>query len=182
MSPDLPSPWSEFLGDLDALLDEPFVLHCIGGFAAVAGYGLRRSTNDLDYRSLVPNNRMNDLSQSAGPGSALARKHNVHVQYTGVVDIPESYAERLTELFPGRFKNLRLLVPDPYDLVLSKLSRNAGRDREDVEFLARTQHLDPAILRERYTQELRPILIGNVKWHDQTLEFWIGAYFATQES
>jgi hypothetical protein len=152
-------------------------LHCIGGFAVVAGYGLPRATNDLDYRSLVPYNRINDLQGMAGPGSALARKHKVHSQYTAVESIPENYDERLTELAPRRFKNLRLFVPDPYDLILSKLARNAERDRQDVEFLAKTNHLDPEILRERYSEELRSILIGDAVQHDQTLMFWIEAYF-----
>jgi hypothetical protein len=92
--------------------------------------------------------------------------------------MPESYDERLTELYPTRFKNIRLFVPDAYDLVLSKLSRNIERDREDVEYLARTQHLNPNELRERYAKELRPVLIGAVTSHDKTLEFWIEAYFA----
>jgi len=69
--------------------------------------------------------------------------------------MPENYDERLTELFPVHFKNLRLFVPDPYDLVLSKLSRNIERDRQDVEFLARAKHLDPAVLRERYEKECK---------------------------
>lgn len=177
MSPDLASPWKEFLEELDSLLDEPFELHCIGGFAVVMGYGLPRGTNDLDYRSLVPYNRIYDLQHLAGPGSALARKYKVHLQYTGVESMPENYAERLIELFPGHFKNLRLFVPDPYDLVLSKLSRNIERDREDVEYLAKTLHLDRATLRERYEQELRRNLIGPPTQHDATLEFWLEAYF-----
>jgi Nucleotidyltransferase of unknown function (DUF6036) len=182
MSPhDLASPWAEFLEELNGLLDEPFELHCIGGFAVVVGYGLPRATNDLDYRSLVPRNRVHDLQGLAGPGSSLARKHRVHLQYTGVESMPESYDERLTELFPGHFNNLRLFIPDPYDLVLSKLTRNIERDRQDVEFLARTKHLDPEILRERYAKELRPILIGDVKQHDETLTFWMEAYFAKQD-
>ena len=37
MPVELPSPWKEFLADVDDLLDEPFQLHCIGGFAVVAG-------------------------------------------------------------------------------------------------------------------------------------------------
>jgi hypothetical protein len=41
----------------------------------------------------------------------------------------------------------------------------------------RTEHLDAAILRERYCRELRSILIGDPKQYDQTLEFWIEAYF-----
>ncbi len=181
MSPELSSPWKEFLAELDALLDEPFQLHCVGGFAVVVGYGFPRATNDLDYRSLIPYNRINDLQALAGPGSDLAKKYKVHVQHTGVESIPENYEERLIELFPCRFRNIRLFVPDAYDLVLSKLTRNLERDRQDVEFLARTQHLDPALLRERYEKELRPILIGPESRHDATLEFWLRAYFQKAE-
>jgi hypothetical protein len=35
----LPSPWKEFLAELDSRLEEPLELHCIGGFV-------------LQYRSL----------------------------------------------------------------------------------------------------------------------------------
>jgi len=179
MSPNLPSPWAQFLDGLDALLDESFELHCIGGFAIVIAYGLPRSTNDLDYRTLVPHNRIPELQQMAGPGSDLARKYKVHLQYTaGVESMPEDYEQRLTDPFAGRFKNIRLLIPDPYDLVLSKLSRNIERDREDVEYLAKTCHLDAKILRARYERELRSILIGPPERHDATLEFWIEAYFS----
>jgi hypothetical protein len=181
MPPDFPSPWREFLAELDTLLDEPIELHCIGGFAVVIGYGLPRGTNDLDYRTLIPYNRINDLQRIAGVGSALAIKHKVHVQHTAVDSMPDEYGERLTELFPGRFKNLRLFIPDPYDLVLSKLSRNIERDRQDVEYLARTQNLDPAVLRERY-KELRPNLIGPQNRHDATLEFWLEDYFAKPQN
>ena len=177
MSPDLVPPWKEFLEELDSLLNEPFELHCIGGFAVVAAYGLPRSTNDLDYFSLVPYNRVSDLERMAGEGSALARKHKVHVHHAAVASVPESYTERMTELFPERFKNIRLFVLDPYDVVLSKLSRNVERDRQDVEYLAKTQHLDSKILRERYEKELRPILIGPASRHHATLEFWLKAYF-----
>jgi hypothetical protein len=181
MPPDFPSPWREFLAELDTLLDEPIELHCIGGFAVVVGYGLPRGTNDLDYRTLVPYDRINDLQRIAGAGSALAIKHKVHVQYTGVDSMPDGYAERLTKLFPGRFKNLGLFIPDPYDLVLSKLSRNIERDRQDVAFLADAQHLDPAVLRERY-KELIPNLIGPQNRHDATLEFWLEDYFAKPQN
>jgi hypothetical protein len=177
MLADFPAPWGDFLAELDTLLNEPVQLHCIGGFAVVVGFGLPRATNDLDYATLVPYNLINDLQQIAGEGSALAIKHRVRVQRPAVEAMPDDYAERLTELFPGRFKNLRLFIPDPYDLVLSKLSRNEERDRQDVEYLARTQHLDPAVLRERY-KELIPNLIGPQNRHDATLEFWLEDYFA----
>jgi hypothetical protein len=39
--------------------------------------------------------------------------------------------------------------------------------------LARVGHIEPAILRERYVEELRPYLLSNVPWHDKTLDLWI---------
>jgi hypothetical protein len=42
--------------------------------------------------------------------------------------------------------------------------------------LARAVTLDADVLRARYRQELRPIIIGDAAWHDQTLEMWIAAY------
>jgi hypothetical protein len=60
------------------------------------------------------------------------------------------YEERLTEMFQGAFRNLRLLALDPYDLALTKLRRNSPRDREDVLHLANAVPLDIATLRARY--------------------------------
>src|SRR5579862_2589505 len=79
MPNDIPAPWKGFLEKLDKLLEEPVRLDCIGGFAAVMGYGLPRATNDLDYRTLDPYNRINDLQRIAGPASALAKQYGVHL-------------------------------------------------------------------------------------------------------
>jgi len=173
----LPLRWEKFLEGLDDQLPEAIELHCIGGFAVVAAYGLPRSTNDLDYYSLQPCNLERDLQDMAGEGSPLARKHKVYIHHAAVATVPESYEERLTELFPGRFKNLRLFVLDPYDIVLSKLCRNENRDREDTQYLAKTQNLDPKTLRQRYENEFRSYVIGPVSQHDATLKFWLEAYF-----
>jgi hypothetical protein len=37
--------------------------------------------------------------------------------------------------------------------------------------------LDAKVLRARYRRELRPTIIGDPAWHDQTLEMWIEAFF-----
>lgn len=84
MSPNLPTPWKKFLEEVDGFLPERVELHCIGGFAVVAAYGLPRSTNDLDYFSLVPYDLENKLQEIAGEGSALARNHKVHVHHAAV--------------------------------------------------------------------------------------------------
>lgn len=98
-----------------------------------------------------------------------------------VASLPESYGDRLIPLFPGQLRRLGLLGLDPHDLALSKLSRNSPVDREDVAHLARAVPLDPALLRTRYEQELRPIAIGDLKRLDATLELWIQGYFGQQD-
>ena len=70
--------------------------------------------------------------------------------------LPENYEERMKESHPDSSRIL-LFVLDPYDLVLSKLSRNTERDREDVKHLSGILHLDPNVLRARYDAELNHV-------------------------
>jgi hypothetical protein len=176
-SPEPRSPWREFLSALDRLLPGPVELHCLGGFVIAMHYRLDRPTNDVDYVEIIPHDALQVLQQIAGPGSILGKKHGLHFQYVAVSSVPESYNARLRELFPDRFRNLRLFALDAHDLALSKLARNNPVDRDDVAYLAKTVPLDPDLLRKRYLQELRPILIGDLERHDRTLAMWIQAYF-----
>ena len=136
-----------------------------------------RSTGDLDYIEIIPSGALAHLQAIAGPESELARKYALYFQHVGVASLPESYEDRLVEVFPGRFGKLRLFEIEAHDLALSKLARNAQRDRDDVAHLARAVPLSAQILRTRYEQELRGIIIGDPSWHHQTLEMWIEAYF-----
>lgn len=167
----LPSPWKEFLAELDGMLDEPLALHCIGGFVFAYFYGLPRATGDIDYYTANPANL--NLDQIAGQGSPLHKKYGIWLHRVGVANLPEDYATRLADMAPGQFRYLKLLVPDPYDCILSKLERGAGKDRDDADYLFRSQKLDARVLRDRYKNELRHNLIGNIEWHDGTLELWI---------
>lgn len=186
----LPSPWAEFFAGLDRLLTEEIRLHCIGGFVVSIYYGLARPTADVDYFSVQPHHCANHLDALAGAGSALAQKHKVHLQHVTVNNMPEDYADRIVEMYAGCFKKLRLFAPEAYDLILSKMERNSPKDRDDVEYLAKTLHLDPKVLEERYKKELRPYLAAvldspilnphstipwrpapTVKWSDQSSAF-----------
>jgi Nucleotidyltransferase of unknown function (DUF6036) len=173
---ELPSPWREFLSVLDESLSEPLELHCIGGFVLVYFYGYPRTTGDIDYCSAVPANL--NLEEVAGQSSPLHKKYGVWLHRVAVANLPEEYQARLTEMVPGQFSHLKLLVPDPYDCILSKLERGSGKDRDDADYLFRSQKLDAKLLRERYEKELRHNLIGNVDWHDGTLKLWIEIFEA----
>jgi hypothetical protein len=97
----------------------------------------------------------------------LVRLHRV-----AVANLPEDYETRLTEMVPRHLKNLKLLVPDPYDCILSKLERNSSKDRDDAGYLFKKQKLISQRLQERYEKELRPSL-ANEDRHDSTLKLWI---------
>jgi hypothetical protein len=168
--PELPSPWLEFLTELDEALSEPLSLHCVGGFVVSFFYGLPRPTGDIDYYTAEPANL--DLDGFAGPGSPLAKKHKVYLQRVAVNNMPEEYETRLTEMFPQQFKKLRLFAPDAYDLILSKIERNSGKDRDDADYLFKSLRLNSAVLTERYQTELR-MNLGRPDREDLTLKLWI---------
>lgn len=65
------------------------------------------------------------------------------------------------------------VVPWNPGIDLEEIERNAERDREDVLGLAGAGQLDPGTLEDRYLQELRPYLLGDLERHDLTLRLWL---------
>lgn len=145
----LPSPWPQFLEEIDKALTAPVELHCLGGFVLTLLYGIPRPTDDLDYISVVPRDAASEIEELAGRQSRLYKKYKLFLQnVVGVSDFPENYEERLTKLDSG-FSKLSLKIFEPYDLALSKLIRNSPKDREDAKLLAAVRKLSFRILRER---------------------------------
>jgi len=167
----IPEPWHSFLAELDREAREETRLDCLGGFVVTQLYGLARATADLDVLLIAPREQRAPLLELGVQGGALHRKYKIYLDYVAVAKVPEDYEERLTEMFPGAFKHLRICALDPYDLALSKLERNIQRDRDDVKHLAHSIPLDLKILRERYEKELRWQL-GNPEREDLTLKLW----------
>ncbi len=172
MQPDAPEPWKSFLAELDELVSAPVQWHCCGGFVVTALYGLPRPTADIDVLAVVPGQIQKRLGELAGKGSKLHQVHGVYLDIVTVAPCPDAYGERLIEMYPGMLRNIRLLALDPYDLALAKLTRNADRDRSDVEYLGVTVPLDVAVLRDRYQTEMRPYL-ARPEREDPTLDLWV---------
>ena len=170
----IPEPWLSFLRELDAAAREDVRLDCMGGFVVTTVYGFSRPTGDLDVLEIAPRDAGRAVLELGMQGSALHRKYKIYLDHVGVAHVPEDYEDRLTEIFPGTFKHLRLLALDPYDLALSKLERNIQRDRDDVLHLARTVPLDLEVLKDLYQKELRWQL-GNPEREGLTLQLWIDA-------
>lgn len=176
MDSDPPSePWLSFLRAIDDATTVDIGMHCLGGFAISLYYGLARPTGDIDVVDVVPGSAKSWLVATAGEGSALHRKFKVYLQIVTVATVPYSYEERLIEVFRDQFRHLRLFVLDPYDLALSKITRNLDVDIEDVKHLARSSELDLDTLESRYLAEVRPFAPGPPERHDLTLKLWLEA-------
>ncbi len=113
-SSQIAEPWNSFLSDLDRGLSTRLVLHCLGGFAINLTYGLSRQTADIDMCEVAPITTKTDVLALAGEGSALHKKHSVCLQVVKMASLPYYYEERLNEPFRGAFRQLQLLVLDPY--------------------------------------------------------------------
>lgn len=110
--------------------------------------------------------------QIALQGGPLHHKHRIYLDRVGVAAIPENYEDRLTEMFPGAYRHLRLMALDPYDIALSKLERNSQKDRDDVRYLSRTVPFNLATFQQRYETELRWQL-GRPDREDLTMKLWM---------
>ena len=171
--PDRPSPpFAAFLHALDAAVRAPVELHCIGGFAVTAYYGFDRPTGDLDICNAVPNTAASWLIELAGAGTELHKQFGLYLQYAVVATLPYCYEDRLRPLYKSGLERIRLLVPDPIDLALTKVERNTETDRADILHLAALDEFDVAELARRYRDELRPYLHGPVLKHDATIDLW----------
>ncbi len=177
----IPEPWKSFFEAIDETLQDETRLEILGGFVITILYDAPRETADVDVVSVVPNTQTRNLIETAGEGSALHKKYGVYFDRVGIATLPEDYEERLTEVFAGQFRRLRLFALDPYDIALAKIGRNIDRDREDVKFLAEAIPFDLRVLKDRYFKELRPYL-GIPEREDLTFRLWIEMIEETRDS
>ena len=168
-------PWRSFLADLDDLLDQPVDCHCAGGFAISQYFGFARETADLDVLSIVPLPMRATITVVAGLGSALHKKHRVFIDLVSVANFPDAYESRVQRAWPI-WSKLRLWIPEPHDLALTKLERSNERDIRDVMFLAQAGLINRDTLIARFETEMEPYLTGPTPtWHRTTLNMWIEA-------
>jgi len=167
-----PSPWKDFLQDLDSAVTEACRLPCFGGFAVTLAYGISRLTSDIDVLDVAPPRMVAVLMKEGGKGSPLANKHKVYLDIVGIANPPYDYESRLRPMYPGAFRNLQLLVMDPYDVALTKLKRDSDKDFQDVLRLAEKTPFDLDLFEKRYREELRDNTTGKPEENDRTFYRW----------
>lgn len=167
-----PSPWKEFLQDLDAAVTEACKLPCFGGFAVTLEYGISRLTSDIDVLDVAPPRMVTVLMKEGGKGSPLAIKHKVYLDIVGIANAPYDYESRLRPMYQGAFQHLHLMVMDPYDVALTKLKRDSDKDFQDVLQLAEKVPFDLDLFEKRYKEELRDNTTGKPEENDRTFYRW----------
>lgn len=171
----LPPPWAEFLAAVDKSLSHAVEVHCVGGFILSLLHEIPRSTADLDYIDIYPDSQ--ELEHLAGRESELTKKYKVFFHRVGgISDFPEDYQTRMSET-PLGLQKLSLKALDPYDLALSKLTRNNPKDMEDVKFLAKKLGLSFATLYGRWEKEMKP-WVPHAERHETTLNVVWKTYFS----
>lgn len=144
-----------FLVHLDEHLasEAKVVLYMGGGAAILLAYEGQLRTDDVDLIGEKVG-VLKRLGEAMGKGSEL---HRTTAYYLDIVPpglFPQEWGWR------GRAKSLKvpgvdhieLRVLELHDLILSKVRRFAGKDREDIRGLCNRKEFEIEILRSRYVQ------------------------------
>jgi hypothetical protein len=144
-----------FLRAVGRNLPEPLTVIVIGGSAAILGYYSPVRTSDVDLFDLSGSD-----FEAFRTASAIARDETglaIGVEIATVADIPDSYQDRVRKAKISGLENLRVAVPDKYDLALSKALRCMPHDIEAIAGIHERRPFSIRTLVERFESELLPI-------------------------
>jgi hypothetical protein len=140
-----------FVRALDRNLEGPARLLIVGGAAATLAYGANTNTSDIDVLNVLAGSD----ADIAAASSNARRQTNlaVDVSPAAVAELPYNYEDRVKELRLG-LRRLALVVPDKYDLVLSKAIRGWDNDLATIEAIHKHHRLARTTLLGRFETEV----------------------------
>jgi hypothetical protein len=147
-----PAELRQFLVEIDKRLKTRATLTLIGGGAAVLAYDVETATADLDTHEQDKKDLR--LIQAAAKEVRAKRSLDIPIRETGVVILPDRYAERLERALPS-LQKLRVLVLERHDLALSKIARSEERDMTHLDELHEKHPLELEVLVKRYLEEMK---------------------------
>jgi hypothetical protein len=123
----------------------------IGGAAATVGYGASTRTSDIDVFSMRGSVKAlaaaaEDAREETGLGIAIGS--------AAVADLPYNYETRLKPIRGLALRKLTILIPDKYDLALSKTVRAYPHDIDAIESMNVNHRLARKTLVQRFEAEL----------------------------
>lgn len=141
------------LVETDKSLSAETDLILIGGTAVVLKYLSPRSTMDVDTYSAVSDELMlawHKAEQKIGIRVPLSR--------SPISEGPYGMEERFVPYSDLNLKHLRIFLPDAADIVLMKVTRLFGRDRDDIAHLIKHSKISESLLLKRFREEMDHIV------------------------
>lgn len=151
------------LRTLDRHLTAAGEVRLFGGAAFVLGYGRDRTTDDADL--LLDDRECQILIDTAGFGEAIEATNNeledlglylTHVFGPEQQVLSPGWREACRPVSLPGLSKLTVSCLGPVDLALTKMGRADDADLADIQFLLRTQQLDPAAFRDAIEQAIVP--------------------------
>lgn len=158
------NPSEHILRTLASKLEGPAHLRLLGGAALVLGYGLGRSTEDVDL--LLEDGELQVLIEEANIGAALEAT-NLELEPSGLY-LSHIWGPEQQILTPEWREGCRRLDRDwgrayltvsvlgPLDLILSKLCRADDGDLDDIRHILAVERLQRATVEDALARALVP--------------------------
>lgn len=139
----------QILVETDKNLTHSTDLVLIGGTALVLKYNSPRSTIDVDAYTKISK----ELKEAWGKAE---KKIGVQIPLarSTIVEGPYNMEDRFVVYKDLGLKNLNILIPDHVDIVLMKVQRLLGKDRDDISHLIKQERIPHIVLLKRFTKEM----------------------------
>jgi len=147
-----------FVRAIDRHLAARATVLLVGGAAAAIGYDSGTMTADIDILNVVAGSPRAILA--ASERARVETGLGVSVGGSPVTELPYDYEDRIKPV-RLRLSKLTLLVPDKYDLVLSKTLRGYPHDIDAIEGVHRQHRLSRKVLIGRFEAELVNVATGD---------------------
>ena len=125
----------------------------IGGTALVVKYLSPRATIDVDTYTKVTKEL-----ETAWKKAQIAVGVKVPLSRSPISEGPYHMEDRFTLYRDLKLKKLRVFVPDPLDIVLMKIPRFFGKDRDDIKHLIKFSKIPNGALLKRFKEEMGHIV------------------------
>lgn len=148
-----------FLRALDASLTKDVDVFVVGGMAAILGYHATVKTSDIDVYA-IEKGSLADLEQAAGVAREVTGI-DLRIGSASIAELPYEYEDRTKPVRGAKFRKLTVIIPDKYDLVLSKAIRAYPHDLEAIRSIHEHHRLAEKTLASRFETEIWKIATTN---------------------
>lgn len=148
-----------FVRAIDRHLESRASILIVGGAAAAVAYHSDVNTSDIDVFNVVAGS--SEAILKAGGEARIQTGLGIAIGGAAVAELPYNFEERIRPVRGLTLKRLTLLVPEKYDLVLSKTLRAYPHDIDAIAGIHRRHRLSRKTLVHRFETELVKVATGD---------------------